>query len=488
MASPPVCEALTICVGVITSDPGSLRALLLDLSVIAAGDRVEHLVVVVLNNGAPADAIASVGEATMHSRFRVVVVSEEQQRVDVSRGIFGSSYRERPAGRLGIAPARTMLQRYVGALMAKTPGAIGWLLDDDMRIDARASWYLSWLPTFRANGIDVLIGGIEGASPNPPLHGMQGQLFDVVHNMKWLRGLDPSTRLPDRTAENDALRQKFPDYYYDLSRRHAEHLEQPHWVEPVGNETVAHAYDRLLAGATGILVGAPLTRPLVVPMPAHPVAAARESVNRGGHTFVLNHRALTDTPNPRLYVEQTETRRSDMFWAIINRYYRGMSIKAVAFPAIHVGRVVGQPTLDLEKVAAEIAGAAIYAGLTAFLEDQPEHRLSFSADEAAWIAQSAARYRQQRLGALARSIGRIGELREKLRVMARPGELDELLRVLDLWFTPAICDRVYAATSVFTSQNVEAFLGSLRQTADDYASAPHPDVDTLQAVLHGGVT
>jgi hypothetical protein len=490
LAKPPDHPPLTICAGVITSDPRALHSLLLDLRGVAAGERIDRLVVVVLNNGAPAEVLDLVAAAVASSRLRVVVVHEATQRADASLGSFGSALRQRPSGRVGIASARTMLQRYVGTLMAQTPAAFGWLLDDDMRVDVRAHWYLSWLPAFRAQDVDVLIGGIEGASPNPPLHGVQGQLFDLIHNVTWLRGLEPSATLPDRAAENASQREMFPDYYYDLSRRHTAHLDHALWIERVREaETVAQAYERLVAGARAILAGAPLTRPLIAPMPADPLASARESVNRGGHTFVLNHRALTDTPNPTLYAGTTEARRSDMFWAIINRYYRGLSVKAVAFPAVHVGRAEEQPTLDIEKVAAELAGAALYAGLTAFLHNHPEHRLAFSTGDAAWIAQSAARFRRERLDALSRSFERVVALRELLRAMARPGELADLIATLDVWFTPDVLTRVHAGASSFTSRGVVAFLRSMRRSADDYAAAPRPDISAARtALLHGGVT
>lgn len=110
----------------------------------------------------------------------------------------------------------------------------------------------------------MLFGAYEGSSPNPPLNGLRGQLVDIFHNLMWLRQLPAEARLPDRSAENAAVRRSFPDYYYDLSRKHTAHLEMPHWLEPVvDGETVAEAYARLIAGALGILSGIPLTRPII---------------------------------------------------------------------------------------------------------------------------------------------------------------------------------------------------------------------------------
>ncbi len=60
----------------------------------------------------------------------------------------------------------------------------------------------------------------------------------------------------------------------------------------------------------------------------------------GGNTFILNSRSLTDTPNIGVTMGGFTAGRSDMIWSIINKYYRGMSIKSTPFPVIHSGRVV----------------------------------------------------------------------------------------------------------------------------------------------------
>lgn len=67
-----------------------------------------------------------------------------------------------------------------------------------------------------------------------------------------------------------------------------------------------------------------------------------------------------------------------MVWAIINRHYRRMKIKAVAFPVVHVGLASSASALDIEKVQAEIMGSAVYAALLEFLDERPHHALDFS--------------------------------------------------------------------------------------------------------------
>ncbi len=474
-------------VGVITSAPGTLLPLLLDFSGLAKNRGAVRFSVVVLDNASPAAELEFALREARAAGLQVAVVSVAQQRKDAAAGAFGQMFQERPVTPVGIAAARTMLQRYVGALMEQDPGSFAWILDDDMRVDSRAVGYLQWLPAFRDAGVDVLIGAYEGSSPNPPLNGLRVQLVDVFHNLVWLRGLSEEAPLPDRSAENAALRVQFPDYYYDLSRRHTAHLETPHWIEPVAaGETVAEARARLLTGALGILSGQPITRAIVSPVPADPIAAAKDSVNRGGNTFVLDHRALTQTPNAISRVQGREARRSDMIWAILNRHYRRMNIKAVAFPVHHVGRAASSPRLDIEKVQGEIAGSALYAGLGEFLQTRPGHMLDFLPEEALEIRRLSNQHRERRLQGLRQSIWRIIGLREAIRGVVRGRELEGLMGHLDTWFTPALFEQIRDGVDVDRDSEVEAFLMSLRAVADDYALATI-DTSFIQAQFRAGI-
>lgn len=465
--------------GVITSEPGTLRPLLVDLGRLAVHGT--KLVAVVLDNASPEAEMADLLARHRPAGLELVVIDLDQQRYDAARGAFGTAVRERPPGRVSIALARTMLQRYVGAWMAADPEALAWLLDDDMRVDERARRYLPALPRFREIGVDVLIGALEGASPNPPLHGIGGQLFDLVRNLSWLRSLPASAVLPDRSAENAANRARFPDYYYDLSRKHTGHLDTAFWIEPIcPEETVAAAGARLMRGASDIPWGTPLTRPLVAVIPSDPIEAAKDSVNRGGNTFVLNHRALTSTPNASPRARNEDMRRSDMFWAIVNRYHRRLTIKEVSFPVEHVGRGRDASALDTRKVAAELVGASLYGALTDFLRDRPEHDLRFSSMEIAEIGRQAERHREQRLSALSTSFARIASLRAELRTLAPGDELDGLHATLEAWVTTRVLEDIGRGARAMDGRELESFVSTLRAEADALDEAPLAEVERLR--------
>jgi len=484
----PAHPPLRLYVGVITSDPSMLKPLLDGLVSLAASTGIGKLAVLVLDNGSPPSELSAVLRGARDAGLDVAVINEAQQRLDVAAGGFGAAVRYRPQGQVGIAMARTMLQQYLGAVLASDTGSFGWVLDDDMRVDARARTFLPWLPAFREQGVDVLIGAYEGSSPNPPLNGLRVHLVDLLHNLHWLRSLSDDMVLPDRTAENAALRARYPDYYYDLSRKHTGHLEMPHWLEPaVIGETVREAYSRLLYGAVGLLNGIPLTRPIIATPPSDPLASAKASVNRGGSTFILNHRALSQTPNTITTIQGREARRSDMVWAIVNRHYRRMTIKAVAFPIHHVGRVNATPSLNLEKVQGEIVGSTLYAGLTEFLRTRPHHKLDFSREELDEVCGLADLHLARRWRMLEQSFYRIAGLREALKRLARPGELRELIDYLEEWFTPDSFDNLLSGVGTHNRGDVQNFLGSLRGVSDDYAGST-VDIDFILTQLELGTT
>lgn len=268
---------------------------------------------------------------------------------------------------LPIGQARSKLQKLVGTRMKNQESSYAWILDDDMRIPGEASTYLTWLPAFKDRGIDVLVGNFNGGSPNPPAHGIRVQLNDVIHNLKWLNSLPDDGKLPNREHENKQFRLKYPDYYYDLSRKHREHLEMPYWIVPeYDGETVGDAKQRIIENLGKILTGEPFLRPLDVPVSKHPLEDSEPSCNRGGNTFILTAEALTETPNAIMLTNGEENRRSDMIWAIINKYYHNFIIHSISFPVHHHRYVNVSLGFSLSKTISEIRGSALYAAMLSF--------------------------------------------------------------------------------------------------------------------------
>lgn len=458
-------------IGVISADPLVLLPLLNSLRVFKAHPSIKSLSVMVLCNGCEPSAFSALLEPTLAPWCSLRFISENEQQKDAQAGYFGSHIQHRPKGQVGIAFARTMLQRYMGIQLANHSGSIGWLLDDDMRLDNRAGEYIGWLPAFREQGVDVLLGAYEGSSPNPPLNGIRVQLMDLAHNAAWLSSLPEHMVLPDRSHENAVIRQRFSDYYYDLSRKHTGHLEVPLWIEPsYPFETVKEARARLITGALGILNGSPITRSIIAPKSHNPLLEAKESVNRGGCTFILNPTAVLCTPNLIPSLNGKEARRSDMMWAIINRYYRQMTIKAVAFPVYHVGRSSTYPTINADKVNGEIIGSALYAGITDFLNENPTHQLSFSAIEKMKIYQQSMRYMASRMLALKQSFYRINGLAKVLAESQFSKDFLPLTRCINAEFSMDAYAEITLATKELHQRDVFPFLDNITQSTQAYNS------------------
>jgi len=364
-----------------------------------------------------------------------------------------------------------MLQKYVGTKAKEDAKAISWILDDDMRIDSRALNYLPWLPIFKENKIDILIGSFDGSTPNTPLNGLRVLLVDLYHNILWLQSLDSEELLPNRSEENIQQRIKYPDYYYDLSRKHSGHLEAPHWIEPEHKgETVSEAYMRLLTNAPLIITGHPLTRPIrSKEFTATPLDYAKPSVNRGGNTFILNADALLDTPNLSIQINGRGTRRSDMIWAIINKYANKMDIRSVPFPVLHDGRVSPKKRLDIPKVIDEIIGSTIYGALCDFLRGKENHSLKFTEAERNEIWNLVIKFRDIRLNNLYISYMRIIGLTKTIDGICGDEKLDSLLNYLKQSFSIDKYMEVKNGVLQMKSVDVHKFLSSIYSDSFLYA-------------------
>ncbi|MBU2978910.1 glycosyltransferase family A protein [Alteromonas sp. C1M14] len=465
-------QAFKLVVGVISTDPLTLMPLLNSLRVLHDHPSITSLSVFVLCNGCTVTDFIKLRDESFGDLLTVNFISEEVQLADAKSGLFGSKIQSRPSGQVGIAFARTMLQRYIGGELVKTSGTIGWLLDDDMRIDERARKYIGWLPAFREQRIDVLFGAYEGSSPNPPLNGLRVQLMDLVHNAAWLAKLPDDALLPDRTEKNKAIRNTFPDYYYDLSRKHSTHLETPLWLEPsYPFETVKEAKNRLFAGALGILDGTPLTRSIIAAPCRNPINEAKDSVNRGGCTFILNPQALLKTPNLSALLNGKEVRRSDMIWAIINKHYQRMTLKSVAFPVHHVGRSYSKKTINSEKVQCEIVGSALYAGLVEFLGENSEHRMKFSTDEVADIYSRSMNHMDTRILLLEQSFYRISGLAKAIKNGPFYKELKALTDCLEQEFALKAFEKIKLEIKNVDKNEISRFLKQMTSLSDAYATS-----------------
>ena len=467
----------TLVIGVITGDTNKLIPLINSIADLRSCRYLVQVKTIVLCNGCTDEEVRSAFLQSKRALGCVEVIGEEQQALDAKQGVFGKGFIERSLGCVGIAHARSMIQKYVGLECQAIPNSIAWILDDDMRLDERAKQYLAWLPIYKREGIDIIIGQYEGSSPNPPLNGLRGQLVDLLHNLRWLDTLPDNVKLPARYLENEEHRAQYPDYYYDLSRRHLAHVEVPFWLEPAyEGENVAEARTRLFTHAPWIVTGFPLTRAIKsISYSDNPLLTAQDTVNRGGNTFVLSPGPLVKTPNLIPKVDGRELRRSDMIWAMINKYYYKITIKTAPFPVLHIGRVqdsgaLSEETLNLNKVRDEILGSALYAGLQAFLSTNEEHNLAFKPAEIELIWKATQNACEKRIKHLQLSFYRIYGLAHAL---SKYPELTELCDYLKRSFTTEMFTKLALQVKQLDKTHIDTFLNQIMTQTDYFAAAKY---------------
>jgi len=425
-ASPPA--DCVIIFGVITDQPRTSAKLLRSISTYFPGSKI-----VLLDNHSKQNELASLRNLVGELNLTCTIVDIPQQVEDAYEGKFGNVYLQRPEEQsVGISQARTMVQYYVGQMMLETPRSIGWILDDDMVFDRRALSYGDYLMKLKREDIDVVIGTYDGSSPNPPINGLRTKLVDFVHNFSWLNALPPEANLPRRMEENQKFKDECSDYYYDLSRKHTNHLERPVWLEPqYDGETVKEAKTRLLLEMNEVLAGHPITRS-VSPPPGDHRTDLNDSVNRGGNTIVLNPEALTRTPNLIFSVDGYEARRSDMLWAIINRFYRGLSIKAANIPILHQPRYALNNKMDERKVIAEIMGSCLYAGLTDHLSQRVGQSFGFDDHGVNLVSEKSLHHLHNRKRAFRWNLIRVNGLMKTVSSFFDEEEVPDFVRSINL--------------------------------------------------------
>ncbi|MCK6544347.1 glycosyltransferase [Myxococcota bacterium] len=439
----PHARELVLVAGIIV-DPGQcdrVRGLFGDLVELGASGAISSLDVVVLENGASDEDDAALASLVDEHRARGLSVfhaSRTAQAHDATAGCFGEGF-VRAAGRAPIGPARVMLGSYLLRVARKRPGAVAWILDEDFRLTNRArrgdegamrstSAWMHALPELRSRGADIVLGTVTDAPPVPFSSAIRVQLVDAYHALRMLATLGPDEALPEGSEGNRALERTASDYYYDLSRRDTNLLEHPFALEPArAGETAAEAIARLVAQLPRIFAGEQIFRPLYLDLGADPVRDAVPSVQAGGNTFVFDLDALAELPHlvPRL--QQRTLRRSDMTWAILNRYAGGRRVVRAPIPVRHDRTRDVPDGLDLERLVPDIQGYAVYSALDDLLQDRRRRRLhagqgaqhrdalDFDAQDLAFALERSQKYLDERLAAFSSSFWRSMGLARAMR-------------------------------------------------------------------------
>ena len=382
--------------------------LLADLRGLAGDPGLSGLDVLILENGCgrtPDEALRSLVERERMDGLRIHLVDRARHLEDAANGLVPDGGAGQGC-KLPIAPARTVLQSYLYAFAKRRPGAVVWIVDDDMRLDPlvigedgqlqrqpRAlAPVLRELRRLHAGGeLDVALGTYTGAPPLPFAATVRVQLVDLAASLRWLASLDPRAALPDRGRENAALRSGRRDYYYDLSRKETDRLETPFPITPAfPGESAGEAFERLAGTGEGstagaaerILAGEQVFRPLATDAGIDPLESLggglrRDGFQRGGNTFVFDVETLRLAPNPSPAIDGRPSRRSDMIWTLLQERCFGRRVATVPIALYHDRSRIPPGELDIERIVDDVRGYATFSALQDVLDEargQPESK------------------------------------------------------------------------------------------------------------------
>ena len=378
---------LTLVVGAITSpDTGLVERLLNSLAEKIGGREDVTLRVVLLENGGQDPFshknLKSVVDQATKQGLNITVKTLEMQAADVEAETFAATP-EQMTGRKSIALSRTMLQHYLFMEAKPLPGAVVWILDDDVVLEGLAYGaegsperqdvdYVSEIRRLKGSGASIALCEVTGDPPLPALSCVRTQMVDLYHNLHRLAAMSPDSPFPSLRDENQLSRLENPDYYYDLSSSETSHLERPFWYEPTGHDlTAGEVFQEMVTRLPGILSGVQVFRPLLRSEQDGAASFASSSINRGPATLVFDLQALRDFPNAVLVVDGADTRRSDMVWSLLNRYAGGRDVLQVRLPVRQVRNAAPDERSaqgGIATMAQDLLGYAFYSSLRDLLE------------------------------------------------------------------------------------------------------------------------
>ena len=380
---------LTLVVGAITSpDSGLVERLLNSLAEKVSGREGVTLRVVLLENGGhdpfSRQNLKNVVDQPIKQDLNITVKTLEMQAAGDEAGVFAATS-EQLSGRKSIALSRTMLQHYLFIEAKPLPGAVVWILDDDVVLEGLAHGasdtfealdvdYVSEIRRLKESGASIVLCDVTGDPPLPALSCVRTQLVDLYHNLHSLAAVSHESPFPDLRDENRLARLENPDYYYDLSSSETGHLERPFWYEPTGaNLTAGEVFREMVSRLPGILSGVQVFRPLLRSEQEGAASVASSSINRGPATLVFDLQALRDFPNAVPTVGGSDIRRSDMVWSLLNRYAGGRDVVQVQIPVRQVRNVAPDERSaqgSIATMAQDLLGYAFYSSLRDLLENR----------------------------------------------------------------------------------------------------------------------
>ncbi|MBK8144057.1 MAG: glycosyltransferase [Bacteroidetes bacterium] len=275
------------------------------------------------------------------------IVSYDNWQAKLLIGYYGE-YFEKFDDINSIPLGRTILHRHLFDETTQFEKPVYWIIDDDIDLNAistsEKSFKLFDLINEHINKTDAIIGGISNDPPIPALSCIRTQLVDFLHSY----GNDINSDFHDI--------HKKPDYYYDLSDLHSDHLETPILKAGINESHLHHIFS-----------GKAVFRPAL----QRELKSEHKTITRlGANTIVLNRDILRLYPVINLEVNDKFARRGYLTWALFNQVVSNKKIVVETFCINHT-RTLSKFNTDreLHKSAYDIIGYAFNKAIFQVIEN-----------------------------------------------------------------------------------------------------------------------
>ena len=303
------------------------------------------LVIIIENlpNGQTLNACTSFFESR-NIAYKIVRINEWKNKL--SRGEYGGYFKN--FKRIDSIPlGRTILHYHLFTETTQFKKPVYWIIDDDVSFSSTSNKKELHFDLFEIinryiNNADALIGGVSRDPPVPTLCCIRSQLLDFLHSNY---SGEITQFLPYQLSDK-------PDYYYDLSDMHSDHLEIPYYYNSIGEDELKQLFS-----------GKAVSRPAL----QYGLKSIRRTVTRRGpNTILFNRDALKYYPVINLEVDNKIARRGDLLWVIFNQAVSDRVFLEHTF-SVDQNRPITKFVLDSElgRAAYDIIG---YAFNKAFLE------------------------------------------------------------------------------------------------------------------------
>ena len=311
--------------------------------------------VVIIDDTPKGKTLSECKKMLLDSNISHTIVRHKDWQANLASGHYGSHFKQ--FSEINSIPlGRTILHHHLFTETTEMENPVYWIIDDDISFSATVienenfkQVNLFEIINQHFSNADALIGSITKDPPVPTLCCIRGQLIDFLHSHH-----------SANSVSSDFLNLKSkPDYYYDLSDIHSDHLEIPIYHTSAN----AKALEIIFSGKA-------LSRPA---LQKELKAETKTVTKRGANTLVFNRELLHYYPVINLEVNNKFARRGDLFWALLNQIVSDKIIVEHTFSLDH-SRPTSEFVLskELDKAAYDIIGYAFNKGILKVINDIKE--------------------------------------------------------------------------------------------------------------------